>query len=298
MEGIFQEVVTGVFFGARVCTEFGGREDELPGPFTRGVGVFAGEGFGHVDLPDAGDEVEAVFFSIGGEVGLEAGFEGLGERDEAVFASFGVVDGDGAVAEVDVLDAEAKALIRGTPHGPLTLRAPLRCVHLASRQSARFHDAEAGAVEELGGEFPWVFEESEHGTNLLAGEYGGRATAAGGRAIEVQREFGVTEDVAEEEDESVERLFLGGGGDLAFEGEEMDIGGDGGWADFGRRLADAAEAEPDEPRGPMAICLFCGYCEVFKADDAAEVGVNLGEGFGFAGGGDVVVGTRGADFEG
>lgn len=87
LEGIFQEVVTGVFFGARVCTEFGGREDELPGPFTRGVGVFAGEGFGHVDLPDAGDEVEAVFFSIGGEVGLEAGFEGLGEGDEAVFDS-------------------------------------------------------------------------------------------------------------------------------------------------------------------------------------------------------------------
>ena len=137
LEGIFQEVVTGVFFGARVCTEFGGREDELPGPFTQGVWVFAGEGGVHVDLSDAGDEVEAVFFSIGGEVGLEAGFEGLGERDEAVFASFGVVDGDGAMAEVDVLDAEAKALIRGTPHGPLTLRASRCCVHLASRQSAR-----------------------------------------------------------------------------------------------------------------------------------------------------------------
>ena len=40
-----------------------------------------------MDLSDAGDEVEAVFFSIGGEVGLEAGFEGLGERDEAVFDS-------------------------------------------------------------------------------------------------------------------------------------------------------------------------------------------------------------------
>ena len=34
--------------------------------------------------------------------------------------------------------------------------------------------------------------------------------------------------------ESVERLFLGGGGDLAFEGEEMDIGGDGmGFAEQG-----------------------------------------------------------------
>jgi hypothetical protein len=53
-----------------------------------------------VDLSDAGYEVEAVFFSIGGEVGLEAGFEGFGERDKTVFAAFGVVDGDGAVAEV------------------------------------------------------------------------------------------------------------------------------------------------------------------------------------------------------
>ena len=78
LEGIFQEVVTGVFFGARVCAEFGGREDELPGPFTRGVGVFAGEGFGHVDLADAGDEVLAVFFTQGGEVGLERGSRALG----------------------------------------------------------------------------------------------------------------------------------------------------------------------------------------------------------------------------
>lgn len=100
LQRVLVQVVAGVFFGARVCAEFGGREDELPGPFTRGVGVFAGEGGVHVDLSDAGYEVEAVFFSIGGEVGLEAGFEGFGERDKTVFAAFGVVDGDGAVAEV------------------------------------------------------------------------------------------------------------------------------------------------------------------------------------------------------
>jgi hypothetical protein len=108
LEGVFMEVITSVVAGPRMRAEFGGREDELPGPFTRGVWVFAGEGGVHVDLSDAGDEVEAVFFSIGGEVGWEAGFEGLWERDEAVFTAFGVVDGDGAVAEVDVLDAEAK----------------------------------------------------------------------------------------------------------------------------------------------------------------------------------------------
>ena len=68
LEGIFQEVVAGVFFGTGVRAEFGGREDELPWPFAWGVGVFAGEGFGHVDLADAGDEVLAVFFAEGGEV--------------------------------------------------------------------------------------------------------------------------------------------------------------------------------------------------------------------------------------
>jgi hypothetical protein len=148
LEGIFQEVVAGVFFGARMWAEFGGWEEELPGPFAWGDWVFAGEGFGHVDLADAGDEVLAVFFAEGGEVGLEAWFE-------------------------------------------------------------------------------------------------------------VQGEFRVAEDVAEEEDEGVERLFLCRGRNLSFEGEELDVGGDGGRADLGGRLADAAEAESGEPNGPVTVCLFC-----------------------------------------
>lgn len=44
LQRVLVQVVAGVFFGALVCAEFGGREAELPGPFTRGVGVFAGEG--------------------------------------------------------------------------------------------------------------------------------------------------------------------------------------------------------------------------------------------------------------
>jgi hypothetical protein len=72
------EVVTRMAAGTRMRAEFGSREDELPGPFTRGVGVFAGERFGHVGLADAGDEVLRVF------------------------PAFGVVDGDGSLAEVDV----------------------------------------------------------------------------------------------------------------------------------------------------------------------------------------------------
>jgi len=199
LQGVLVEVVPGEFSGSGVWAEFGGWEDELPGPFARGVWGFAGEGSVHVNFADAGDEVEAVFFAVGGEVGLKSGFEGFGEWDESVFAAFGVVDGDGAVAEVDVFDAEAEC----------------------------FHDAETGAVEELGGEFPGGVEKPEHGADFLAGEDGGWAAAAGGGGIEVQGEFRLAEDVAKEEDEGVEGLFLGGGRDLAFEGEELDVGGDG-----------------------------------------------------------------------
>ena len=46
LERVLMEVVAGVFSGARVWAEFVGREDELPGPFARGIGVFAGEGSG------------------------------------------------------------------------------------------------------------------------------------------------------------------------------------------------------------------------------------------------------------
>jgi hypothetical protein len=48
--------------------EFSGREDELPGPFAWGVGVFTGEGFRHVGFADPGGEVLAVFVAEGGEV--------------------------------------------------------------------------------------------------------------------------------------------------------------------------------------------------------------------------------------
>ena len=44
LQGVLMEVVTRMVSGPRMRAEFGGGEDELPGPFTRGVGVFAGEG--------------------------------------------------------------------------------------------------------------------------------------------------------------------------------------------------------------------------------------------------------------
>jgi hypothetical protein len=68
LQGVFMEVVTGMATGPRMRAEFCGREDELPGPFAWGVGVFAGEGFGHVGFADAGDEVLSVVVAEGGDV--------------------------------------------------------------------------------------------------------------------------------------------------------------------------------------------------------------------------------------
>ncbi len=76
-----------------------------------------------MDLAGAGDEILAVFFAGFVEVGLEPGFGWFRERDEAMFAAFGVVNGDGGVVEVEIPDAEAKA----------------------------FHEAKPGSAEALGG---------------------------------------------------------------------------------------------------------------------------------------------------
>ena len=48
----------------------------------------------------------------------------------------------------------------------------------------------------------------------------------------------------------------------------------------------------------MTICLFRRHGEVFEPDDAAEVGVDLGEDFGFLRAGDSVVRARRAEGEG
>jgi hypothetical protein len=100
------------------------------------------------------------------------------------------VDGDGALAEIEVLDAQA--------HG--------------------FHEAEAAAVHELGGEFPWFFEVSDNRADFITGHRDGRAALAAGGSDVVEVEFLYAADFFHEEDHGVERLLLGGGSDVALKG--------------------------------------------------------------------------------
>lgn len=155
------EVVAGDPSGARVGAEGRGGKDVLPAPLTGGVGPFPLQGFRHVDVARADDEVLEVLFAEAVEVLLEALFDGSWQCDDAVPAALAIVDGDGALAEVEILDAQ--------PH--------------------RFHKSETAAIHDLGDQFPRILQAGEDGADFLAGHDDGRAALATGRGdvVEGQR---------------------------------------------------------------------------------------------------------------
>lgn len=181
--GVVVEVIAGEFSGARVRAEGGGGEEPVPTPLATGVGPFAEQGLGHVAVSGTGGETLEMVFPEACEVSGEPRFEGIWQGDDTVFAALAIVDGDGALAEIEVLDAQA--------HG--------------------YHEAEAAAVHDLGDEFPRIFQAGEHGAAFLAGHDDGRAALATGRGDGIEGEFPDAEHGLGEEDHGVECLFLGGG---------------------------------------------------------------------------------------
>jgi len=159
-----------------------------------------------------------------------------------VSSSLAVVNGDGALAEIQILDAQA--------HG--------------------FHEPEAAAIHKLGDQFPWIFKAGEDGADFLAGHHHRRSSCAAGRGNVIEGEFLDAEDVFGQEGHCVERLLLGGRGDVSFQREEVEVGGDGGWPGHLRGLAEHLEAEADEPAVPVDISLLGSHRHVLDPDDAAE----------------------------
>lgn len=249
LHGGFMDVVTGDSAGSRVRAKGCGREEELPRPLAGGAGVFSQEGFGHVDVAASACEVIGVFLAFFGEVFFQAGFEGSRERNDPVFRAFSVVDDDGAMAEVDVFDAQ--------PEG--------------------FHKAEAGAIHELGSEFPRGFEVGENGLHLVTSQddWGSALGVAGNRLFE--SEIGLAEDFSCEEDHCIESLFLGGGRDIAFEREVAEVTGDPLRPGILGRLFEADEAEAGEAGVPMDIGLFGGITESAETNGAADFLANAGD---------------------
>jgi hypothetical protein len=77
-----------------------------------------------------------------------------------VFSILSIMDGDGALAEIQILDAQA--------HG--------------------FHEPEAAAIHDLGDQFPWIFQTGEDGADFLAGHDDRRAalTMGGSDVVRLQ----------------------------------------------------------------------------------------------------------------
>ena len=240
--GVVVKVVAGDSSGARVGAERRGGKDVLPAPLARGVGPFPLQGLRQVDVARADGEVLEVFFAQPAEVLLEALFEGSGQGDDAVATALAIVDGDGALAEVEVLDAQAHGL----------------------------HEPEPAAIHDLGDEFPWIFEAGEDRADFLAGHDDGRAALATGRGDVLKREFLDSEDIFREECHGVEGLLLGGRSDVALQGEEVQISGDGGWSRDAWRLAEFLLAEAGEAGVPVNVSFLGGHGHVLEADGAAE----------------------------
>jgi len=114
--------------------------------------VFAQQRLGHVDVTRAGGEVLKMFFVGGSEIGVKGRFQGPGQRYDAVLVALAIVDGNSALAEVEVFDAQAHAL----------------------------HDAQAGTVHELGGKFPRIFKVGDDRAHFFTGHDDGRAAATMG----------------------------------------------------------------------------------------------------------------------
>ena len=239
----------GNFSSFRVWTKCGGRKYELPGPFLGSVGIFSQERFRHVNFSASAGKVIGMFFGFVGQVFIQAGFERARERHDPVFTSFSVVNDNGSLAEVYVFDAKAE----------------------------RFHEAKTGAVHELGGEFPWVFEVGYNGLNFSACEHDGRAPSSPAGQCFFQGEICLAEDFAGKKDHGVESLLLRGSGNITLQGEIIEVIRDRPGAGILRGLLEFDEAEAGEAGIPLDIGLFGGVAQAAKTDGPAQFFADSGD---------------------
>ena len=122
---------------------------------------------------------------------LQAGDDGLGEHGDAVFAAFSLADVDDVFVEIDILDAEGDT----------------------------FGETEAGAIEEACHEEVSSVEMGKDLADLGGGEDDGEAFGADGMGEGADVAEIDEEDMAVEEDDGIEGLILGRGGDLEGFGE-------------------------------------------------------------------------------
>ena len=130
-------------------------------------------------------------------------------------------------------------------------------IEVLDAQAEGFHETEAAAIHELGGEFPRICEVGENRADFLAGHDDRRAALAAGKRDVVEGEFLDTEDVSHQECHGIERLLLGSRGDVALEGEVVEIIGNAGGDGVFRSLSEFDETKTGEADGPSLVDGSC-----------------------------------------
>jgi hypothetical protein len=181
--------------GARVSRQSLRREHVLPTPFFGGVGGFAIQRIGQVDLSIAGRQVLPMQQLDALEMFLQGRDEAGGQHGDALVAAFGVAHDDLPPLKVNVLDAQAHAL----------------------------HKPETAAIEQLGHQLIGAGHALEDLARFAGGEDDGQAAGLfGANGIEWRVKV-LMEHLAIEKEQRTERLVLRGGGHVAFDrqvGEE------------------------------------------------------------------------------
>lgn len=164
--------------------------------------------------------------------------DGVGEGGDAVLFAFAIADGEGFVFKVDVFDAQAQT----------------------------FHEAQAGAIENLRHEFVQPIHPVDDADDLFAAEDGGEAFGSFGGGEEDGFDL-FLQDFAIEEEDGGKRLVLGGGGNGAFGGEVDEECPDLLCAHF---EGVALLVEEDVPADPVQIGFFGAVGVVPGAQDFAH----------------------------
>lgn len=146
-------------------------------------------------------------------------------------------------------------------------------IDVFNTESEGFHDPQTGSIHELAGKFPRVLQTGDDGADFFASHDDGRAALATGGSEVIEGEVLDPKDVFDEEDHGIERLVLGGRGDVAFEGEELEVSRDGGGAGIKGGLAEFLETEADEAEIPVNVGFLGGDGAALEADGTTE-GVN------------------------
>lgn len=233
----FVEVMTAALAGSAIGVDSGRRKDPLPRPFAAGASVLFDEGVGEGYMARSAPQVPLVLGVDAFDMNGQAFADCVRQERDPVFASFARSDDHLTSVEIDILDAQVRALEK-----------PQAC-------AVEKHCHEPWGALELG-------EERSDFTNVH--HYGECL-----RAFRSDQVFEWTEirfqDVAIEEDQGREGLVLCGGADVLVRGERGEKSGNLGRSHF---VWMTLVVEEDESCDPCPIGLFGSRAEMTKSDCA------------------------------